>query len=70
MTKATVRWFDKLSQEGIIRVNGESIYINNDPVHGYLLTKGQLLDLVSGQEVEVEVLIDYNWKQISKIKVA
>lgn len=68
MQKATVRWFDNLSQEGMIRVGDESIYVNNDPVTGYLLY-GAPLALASGQEVMVEVYRDYNWQQISKIEI-
>lgn len=70
--RGTVRWFDNLSQEGIIRFNQpgfESVYINNDPVHGFRCGKGKAFKLNSGDKVQCDVFEDYQWKQVSKLKV-
>jgi cold shock CspA family protein len=82
MQKATVRWFDNASQEGMIRLaDGSSVYVNNDPCHGYLLNggsfnglfqesaKGKAYDLKSGQAVLVEVYEDTTFRQVSKLVV-
>lgn len=70
MIKAKVRWFDNLSQDGMIRMpDGTSVYVNNDPVYGCLLMKGVKLSLKSGDSVLVEVFEDTTFRQISKLEV-
>lgn len=82
LIKAYVHWFDNLSQEGMIRLpDGSRVYVNNDPLHGYLLnggkfnglfnekTVGKPFNLVSGQTVLVEVYEDSTFRQVSKLEV-
>ena len=70
LEKATVRWFDNISQEGMIRLaSGMSVYVNNDSVTGHILMKGKPLNLTSGQPVMVHVHRDYNWCQVDTLEV-
>lgn len=63
-----VRWFDNLSQEGMIRFDSfGDVYINNDPVHGYRLMNGVALNLKSGDSVLCEVFEDTHWRQVSSL---
>lgn len=80
--KATVKWFDNLSQEGMIRLpDGSSVYVNNDPVHGYLLNggsfqglfmpaiQGKPYELKQDQKVIVEIFEDSHFRQVSYMRV-
>lgn len=68
--RATVRWFDNLSQEGMIRIGERSVYVNNDPVFGYRLNAGKPYALNSGDAVIVEVYSDTTFEQISFMEVS
>lgn len=62
-----VRWFDSLSQEGVIRVNGKSIFYCNSIFQCNGFKESDRQHLMSGQSVFVEVIIDSHYTQISRI---
>ena len=62
-----VRWFDSLSQEGVIRVNGKSIFYCNNAFQCSGFKDETREKLESGQVVFVEVIEDSHYTQVSRI---
>jgi len=77
--KAKVRWFDNLSGEGMIRVGKKSIFVHwsaiangmkDGPANCFKRPKLLWCVLFPNQDVQVQIIEDYNWTQISKVRAA
>lgn len=71
-----VRWFDNKSGDGMIRVGEKSIYVHwgaiaselNGPENCFKRPKKLWCVLFPKQKVKVQIIEDYNWRQISAVK--
>ena len=74
--KGTVRWFDNISGDGMIRVGNKSIYVHwsaiakglKGPKDCFKRPKALWCVLFPNQKVKVQVFEDYNYIQIDKVK--
>jgi cold shock CspA family protein len=61
----TVRWFDDLKGEGVIRdSNGQSFYVHYSAIE----TENKRKSLKKGKEVKFKLLEDSHFTQIDKVK--
>ena len=61
----TVRWFDELKGEGVIRnENGESFYVHYSAIESNRNRKS----LKKGKEVKFQLLEDSHYTQVDKVK--
>lgn len=76
MTKATVRWFDGLAGEGMVRLeDGKCVYVHFTAIEGIsknnhhypLASDVPSLKALDGKECMVEIFEDSHYRQISKL---
>ena len=61
----TVRWFDELKGEGVIRdENGKSFYVHYSAIE----TEKKRKTLKKGKEVKFQLLEDSHFVQVDKVK--
>lgn len=61
----TVRWFDELKGEGVIRdENGNSFFVHYSAIE----TEKKRKNLKQGKEVKFQLLVDSHFTQVDRVK--